>query len=192
MSDESIGTPAARGDGATPVIVVLRGLRQIREFRPDPVPEYVLRDILEVARWTGSAVNRQPWEFVVVRDRETLRALAGMGSGGHLASAPLAVVVVMAGARREGETYDEGRVTERMMLAAAAHGVGAGIGWLSQADGARAVKELLGVPAECTVRTAIAFGYADEAVRAARPRRPGARKPLDRLVHSERYGQRGT
>ena len=57
-------------------IAFLRGLRAIRQFRPDPVPQEVVGDFLEVARWSGSASNRQPWELVVIRSRETLRALA--------------------------------------------------------------------------------------------------------------------
>ena len=70
-------------------IAFLRSLRAVRGFRPDPVPRGVVDDILEVARWTGSASNRQPWELVVVRDQETLRALAEVkGYASHLAGAP--------------------------------------------------------------------------------------------------------
>jgi len=65
-------------------------------------------DILEVARWSGSASNRQPWEILVVRDEETLRALSEVrGYADHLAGAPLGIVLVMAGERPEQETYDE-------------------------------------------------------------------------------------
>jgi len=51
-------------DTATARIAFLRGLRAVRQLRPDALPESVLHDILEVARWSGSAGNRQPWEFV--------------------------------------------------------------------------------------------------------------------------------
>ena len=54
----------------------LRTLRAVRSFRPDPVPEEVVDDILEVARWSGSASNKQPWEILVIRGRDTLRLLA--------------------------------------------------------------------------------------------------------------------
>ncbi len=57
-------------------ISFLRSLRAVRRFRPDPVPQEVVDELLEVARWTGSARNLQPWELVVIRDRETLGALA--------------------------------------------------------------------------------------------------------------------
>ena len=56
----------------------LKSLRTVRFFEQHkPVPEEVLQDVLEVARWSGSARNRQPWEFVVVRERKTLERLAG-------------------------------------------------------------------------------------------------------------------
>src|SRR5215208_8066948 len=79
-------------------IAFLRSLRAVRSFRPDPVPREVVDDILEVARWSGSAANQQPWEILVVRDRDTLRSLARVeGYAGHLAGAPLGIVLIMAG-----------------------------------------------------------------------------------------------
>ncbi len=169
------------------LVAFLRSLRAVREFRPDPIPQRVVDDILQVGRWSGSAVNRQPWEFVIIRDREMLEALAAVqGSAGHLAGAPLGIVLVMAGKNVTQETYDEGRLSERMMLAAAAHGVGSSIGWFRSGGGDQ-VKDLLGIPAERTVRTVLSFGYPDEAARAARPKRDQPRKPLAELVHEERY-----
>jgi nitroreductase len=169
-------------------IAFLRTLRAVRTFRPDPVPEEVIDHILEVARWSGSASNRQPWEIILVRDRDTLRSLASVdGYAGHLARAPLGIVLVMAGDRTEQETYDEGRLSERIMLAAYAHGVGSSIGWIV-GQGRDAAKELLGIPEHKVVRTAISLGYPDEQARRPRSGRGPARKPLGELVHQERYG----
>lgn len=169
-------------------IAFLRGLRAVRDFRPDPVPDAALADILEVARWSGSASNRQPWAFVVVRDRATLRALAAAeGYAAHLAGAALGIVLVMAGKNHEQETYDEGRLGERIMLAAAAHGIGSSIGWL-RGTGPDTVKNLLAIPPDRTVRTVISAGYTDDEARRARGPRPDARKPLSELVHDERFG----
>jgi nitroreductase len=165
----------------------LRSLRAVRSFRPDPVPQEVVDDVLEVARWSGSASNRQPWELVVIRDRETLRALAGVeGYAHHLADAPLGIVLVMAGERPTQETYDEGRLGERVMLAALAHGVGSSIGWIV-GGGRDAAREILGIPEGRMVRTAISLGYPDEWSR--RSRSGQARKPLSEIVHEERYGR---
>lgn len=168
-------------------ISFLRSLRAVRSFRPDPVPEEVVSDVLDVARWSGSASNRQPWELVVVRDRQTLRDLANVGGyTRHLSGAPLGIVLVMAGERPEQETYDEGRLSERVMLAAWAHGVGSSIGWLV-GPGRDQARRILGLPQGRVVRTAISLGYPDESAR--RPRRRGqARRPLSEIVYQERYG----
>ena len=176
----------SREETAGDTVSFLRSLRAVREFRPDPVPREVVEDVLEVARWSGSASNRQPWELVVIRARETLRALSEVqGYAGHLAGAPLGVVIVMAGERPEQETYDEGRLSERVMLAAWAHGVGSSIGWIV-GGGREAARELLGIQPGRVVRTAISLGYPDEGAR--RSRRAQARKPLSEIVHEERYG----
>ena len=168
-------------------ISFLRTLRAVRSFRPDPVPPEAVDDLLGVARWSGSASNTQPWEIIHVRDRGTLRSLASFdGYIGHLAGAPLGIVLVMAGDRAEQETYDEGRLAERIMHAAHAHGVGSSIGWLV-GPGRDAARELLGVPQQKVVRTVISLGYPDEEVRKSRSGRGQARKPLGEIVYEERY-----
>ncbi len=179
-------------ENAQNLIHFLKRLRAVRQFRPDTVPQEVVDAVLDVAHWSGSASNLQPWEFVVIRNRETLRALASVeGFASHLAGAPLGIVLVMAGehGRVEHETYDEGRLSERIMLAAAAHGVGSCIGWF-RGRGMAGAKTILGIPPERLVRTAISLGYPDEEARRARPKRTQARKPLADLVHEERYGSR--
>ncbi len=177
---------------ATPIpaaaeVAFLKGLRAVRQFRPDPIPPSVVDDLLQVARWTGSARNRQPWEFVVIRDRATLGTLADAdGYAGHLAGAPLGILLVMAGEQPTQETYDEGRLSERIMLAAQSHGVGSCIGWFTS-TGAETVRAALGIPDGKIVRTVISLGYSDEEARAARPKPPQGRKPLAELVHEDRY-----
>ena len=175
---------------AADLIAFLRSLRAVRSFRPDPVPQEVVDDMLDVARWSGSASNRQPWELVVIRDRQTLGELSHLeGYARHLGEAPLGIVLVMAGERAAQETYDEGRLAERVMLAAWAHGVGSSIGWLV-GDGRAAAKQILGIPENRTVRTVISLGYPAEGTR--RSRSGPARKPLSDIIHEERYGRQPT
>jgi nitroreductase len=166
---------------------VLRSVRSTREFRPDPVPQDLLTQILEVARWTGSGMNRQPWTFVVVRDRASLAAIADASpNAGHVRGAAAAIVIVMHGEMPEMETFDEGRAAERILAAATALGLASAIGWI-QPSGRPAVAALLGVPEGRRVRTLVSLGYATEA--GARPKAaPGtARKPLAELVRYERF-----
>ena len=170
-----------------PEIEFLLKLHAVRRFRPDPVPPDAVRDIVDVARWSGTASNRQNWELVLVRDGALLRDLAKLrGYAHHLAEAPLAAVIVSSGAARdEIQAFDEGRLSERIMLAAMAHGLGSSIGWFV-GPGRDEARRLLGAPPESLVRTAISIGYPAEG--AERGRR---RKPLDEMVHHDRYPAAG-
>ena len=177
-------------ENAQNLINFLKRLRAVRQFRPDPVQQEVINAVLEVVRWSGSASNRQPWEVVVIRNKETLRVLSAVeGYAAHLAGASLGIVLVMAGdhGQVEQETFDEGRLSERIMLAAAAYGVGSSIGWFRR-SGMIDAKAILGIPQERLVRTAISVGYPDEEARSARPKPTQARKSLSNIVHDERYG----
>ena len=172
------------------VIKVLRSLRAVRQFRPDPIPQQVIDAILDVARWSGSASNRQHWELIVIQNRQTLQTLAGYeGYAHHLAGVAMGIVLVMAGDPNlvDQETYDEGRLSERIMLAAEAYGIGSSIGWL-KGKGRADAKALLHIPQERLVRTIISLGYSDEEAIRARPKRTNARKPLSEIVHFETYG----
>jgi nitroreductase len=178
-------------DSAAGRIEFLRGLRATRQLRPDPVPDAALHDILEVGRWSGSAGNRQPWEMVVVRDRAMLQRLASIdgATAGHLATAAVGIAIVMHPEAPDLDAYDEGRFAERILLAAAAHGLGAAVGhftgpgetWAASAE----AKRLLGIPEALMLRETISVGYPAEHLQKT-PNPPG-RKPLEQLVHWERY-----
>jgi len=76
----------------------VRRVSQIRQYSPEPVPEDVVDKLLELARWTGSAKNGQPWRFIVVRDKERLKKIAALRPPiGWLAGAPLGIAVVLGG-----------------------------------------------------------------------------------------------
>jgi nitroreductase len=174
----------------TEKIAFLRGLRQIRQLSPEPVPEAALEDILEVARWTGSARNIQPWDLLVIQDRATLQTLAHLeGSHApHLANAGAGIALVMSGdlEHPEFDTYDEGRLSERIMLAAAADGLGSAIGWFRD-SAAEEAKRILGVPPARLLRTIMSVGFADREKHGQRTRPAQPRKPLGAIVHHEKF-----
>jgi nitroreductase len=157
------------------------------------VPDEVVRDILEVARWTGSSKNTQPWHLVVVCQRETLRALAQCGPyAGHLAGAQLAIALVMDDGNKR---FDEGRLAQNLMLAAWAHGVGSCIGSLYPEPNTRRAKEMLGVPPGRWLHTVVSFGYpADKratrlsADRGSLSEVPIGRQDLSQFVSWDRFG----
>src|SRR5438876_7641091 len=87
-------------------------VRQIRRFSRDPVSDDAIAELLQIARWTGSWANSQPWHFVVIRDRDALRRISELRPPmSWLADVPLAIAIVLDRAGTS-QAYDEGRVTE--------------------------------------------------------------------------------
>jgi nitroreductase len=202
MAEEALGdaVQAETGGGekatmatltnAREVTQELRKVRQARQFRPDPVPDDVLNELLEIARWTGSSRNTQPWHFVVITDKEQLRRLSQIRPPiNWVADAPLGIAIVLNGLNDASEAYDEGRVTERLLIGARILGLGGGTAWFGDAAQQRQAKEILGIPAERTARSVVAIGY-PTTTRDARPNPVvGGRKPLPEIVSYGRLGE---
>ena len=75
------------------VIEAIKARRSIRKFRPEEIPDEIIRDLLEAARLAPSGSNSQPWRFKVVKDRETKRRLAEAAfNQSHVAEAPVVIV----------------------------------------------------------------------------------------------------
>ena len=175
-------------DNASAVVEEIRKVRQARLFEPKPVPDDVLDQLLEVARWTGSARNTQPWHFVIVKDKETLRQISQLRDPiNWVADAPLGIALVFDGTAPGTEPYDEGRLTERVFIAARLLGLGGGTAWYLGAENEAKAKELLGIPAEKAARSMIVLGY-PTTLKDHRPNKnTGGRKPMDEIVSQERY-----
>src|SRR5919108_2637775 len=142
------------------VFEAVRTLLAVRSYRDTAVPDAVVRLILEAGRLTGSGMNWQPWHFIVVRDRDTLRRLGALASSGpYVAQAPLAIVVAVDKSRFA--VSDASRAIQSMLLTAWADGVGSnwvGFGGLDE------VEALLGMPAELELLAILPFGYPVRAV----------------------------
>jgi nitroreductase len=169
----------------------IRRISQIRQYTDADVPEDVVAQLLELARWTGSSRNSQPWQFVVVRDKEKLKALSAMRPNiNWAASAPVGIAIVLDGASPMSEAYDEGRVTERLLTGATLLGYGGGVAWFGETEHQNAAKRTLGIPDGKTARQMVMIGTpkSKEDPRAYGPAR--GRKPLSELTHYETWGQR--
>ncbi|MDP6455540.1 MAG: nitroreductase family protein [SAR202 cluster bacterium] len=165
------------------VFNTIRTRRTVRDFKPDPVPSEIVHKLLQTARWSPSSSNNQPWHFVAVQDRETIKKLGEIATQGpFIADAPLIIVVVMDGAFRP--TLDAGRAIQQMELYAWSEGMGTCFIGFREVDQQRQVKELLDIPQEMELITTLPFGY-----RAEKPKGQGVpRKPLSEIAHSERFG----
>ena len=163
------------------VFEAVRTLLAVRGYQDKPVPDAVVRRIVEAGRLTGSGMNGQPWHFIVVRDGETLRRLGALASSGaYVAQAPLAIVV--ATEKTRFAVSDASRAIQSMLLTAWADGVGSN--WVGF-GGLEKVKAVLAIPAGLDVLAILPFGYPARAV----GRRKKQRKPLREVAHLERYGR---
>lgn len=160
----------------------IRTVLAVRQFRDTPIPDDIVREIVEAAHLTASSINGQPWHFIVVDDSETLRQLGGaLRTGPYVAQAPLAIAVAIERASPYGVS-DASRAIQSMILTAWSHGVGsnwAGFGGLDR------VKALLGVPDQFDVLAVVPFGYPQQVKHGEHKKR----KPLGEVVSYQHFGQ---
>ncbi len=72
------------------VVDAVHTMLAVREFQDKPVPPETVRRIVEAGRLSGSSMNRQPWHFIVVQNRESLRQLGALAkTGPYIAQAAL-------------------------------------------------------------------------------------------------------
>jgi nitroreductase len=164
------------------VFDAVRTVLAVRRYRDTPVAPDVVRRIVEAGRLTGSSMNRQPWHFVVVDDRDMLKRLgAAASSGPYIAEAPLAIAVAVEKASRFGVS-DGSRAIQSMMLTAWSEGVGSNwVGFLGLSE----AKTLLGIPDQLELLAIVPFGY---------PAQPGGhgnkqRKPIGAVAHRGAFGK---
>jgi nitroreductase len=165
-------------------------VRQIREFTDEPVHAAELDAIVDVARWSGSSRNNQPWRFIVIREPDTLRRIHEAGlpqtRSFHTAMAGIAITLPAEPAREIVDAYDDGRAAERILIAASVLGLGAAIAWI-RSDVRALASSILELPEDRFVRTIVALGHPSEA--GLRPKSaPGtARLPREDVVFQERW-----
>lgn len=155
--------------------------RNVRSFADRPVSAEHLDQILEAGRRAPSSQNNQPWDFVLVTEREQLRQLATVWVGaGHVASSAATIALITGGDPEQARRtqFDLGQATMSMMLAAADLGIGSGHAGVGD-QGAAA--RLLGLPEGRTCAFLISLGY--PADRPLAPIRNPDRRPFDQVVH---------
>lgn len=172
--------------------------RSIRRFTEQDVPDEVLTEILEAARWAPSWSNTQCWEIIVVKDAETKQKLADLCAPNNpatkgVASAP--VVLVLCGRKgvsgyKQGQLdsvkgdwcmFDLGIAAQNICLAA--HDLGLGtvnVAWIDN----KKIDEMFELPPDVESFELIPLGYP------AKEGKAPARKELSEFVHWERFGNK--
>ena len=158
--------------------------RAIRQFNDQPLSESQIQAILNSGRRAQSSKNMQPWHFIAIQKKETLKALSELGDyAGHLAGAAFGVAIITHDpASRFSVMFDSGQAAAYMQLAAWEMGIGSCLATIYQRDEAR---HLLDFPEDMHIRIAISFGFPTEEALAPRPPRKEGRREFEDVVHWE-------
>ena len=153
-----------------------------RTFSDQPVEPEKLAKIVDAGRHAMSARNLQPWQFIVVSNRETLKEIGALcATGRFVALAPAAIVVLKDVANLRWADVDCGQAVQNM--ANAGWALGLGTCWVGNFDAAK-IGAMLKVPTGWAIFTILPFGYADP----KNPPQAKALKPRKEMVHQERFG----
>jgi nitroreductase len=158
----------------------IRKRRSVRQYTGDPIPREDLETIVDAGRLAATGGNRQPWEFIVVTERETIEQLKVAAQWMDKAGAIVAVVLDDS---TRWWVEDGSAAIENILIASTALGYGSCWleGWtLPRED---EFKELLGIPGERRLLTLIPIGVPVEW-----PTRE--KKSLDEVLYWERYGRK--
>jgi len=168
---------------------VVRTRRSIRSFKPDPVPEEVLNRILEAVRIAPSGSNRQPWKFIIVKDKAMKKRLVpACGNQKFIADAPVVIVACgyNIGWNRGGYMGDMSMLVDvsiaftHLVLAARVEGLGTC--WIGSFNNEED-KKILGVPEDVNIVAITPLGYP----KAEGFTEPGSRKPLAEIVSVDKF-----
>jgi PAS domain S-box-containing protein len=164
----------------------IRTKRAVREFQDVPIPEDLVKAILNAGRRAQSSKNSQPWHFVAIREKTVLKALAACGQwAGHLEGAALGVALLSEDpANRFQILFDLGQSAAYMQLAAWEQGIASCMATIYNSDQAR---QVLGFPEELHIRFAISFGYPLIENPPPLPVKKGGRRSFDEVVHWEHW-----
>jgi nitroreductase len=164
----------------------IRSKRAVREFQDRPLPEEVVRAILNAGRRSQSSKNTQPWQFIALGERDTLKRLSECGTyAGHLAGAALGVAILTPEPDEKFQTlFDAGQAAAYMQLAAWELGVGSCLASIYEPEKAR---DILGFPSGWQVRICLSFGFPLDAEKLTAPPKKGGRRPLEEVVHWETW-----
>ncbi len=157
--------------------------RNVREFEDRPIPPELLERVLEAGRRAPSSRNSQPWDFILVTDRDQLHELSQVWRGaGHVAHSAATIALILPDSADRGEReraqYDAGQASMAMLIAAADLGIGSGHSAVGDQERTRA---LLGLPEDRFAALQLDLGY--PADRPLKPIRNPDRRPLAEVVH---------
>lgn len=171
------------------IIDVIRTRRSIRKYTAEDVSDDIVRTLIDAARWAPSAGNLQPWDFIVIRVKETKKRLSKIAYDQQFIIEAPVVIVACTNPMHSSSRYglrgaslyclmDVAFAIQNILLTA--HSLGLGtcvIGAFNEEE----VKKILGIPDECRPVAIVPVGYPAE------DPKPPMRRTLTQIIHNERF-----
>ncbi|MFX0139030.1 MAG: nitroreductase family protein [Candidatus Hodarchaeota archaeon] len=159
----------------------------VRKFKADSVPDELIKEILETARFAPSGLNNQPWKFIIIKDLQIKEEVAAQTHYSNIiCNAPLCIAVFYdkdTGYNYVKDVHAIGAATQNILLAI--HNLDLGGVWLGEILNKRQeVERILNVPESFELMAVVALGYPTEKVVKR------SRKPLSELVYLNKYDQK--
>jgi nitroreductase len=160
-------------------ITALKERRSVRRYQDKMIPQSIIRDIIDCGRLAATANNRQPWEFIVVTDKQVLKEISSYATYGKFIAQAAACILVLGLRDYRFIVEDCSAATQNIMVAAKAHGIGscwvAGYG-KDYSD----IERLLGVPSEYVTVALVPIGYPADDPQIDK-------RSIDDVLHWERF-----
>lgn len=160
-------------------IEAIRDRRSIRAYTQQKIDRGIIEELIDCARLAPTAMNVQPWDFIVLTQTGDLEKIPSMiGHGEFIAGAAFAVLVLAR--QTDFAVEDCSAATENLLIAAAANGIGSC--WVAGAGQAYApaVANAFGAPADRKLMAIVSFGYPAEAPEVEK-------RCLDNVLHWDRF-----
>jgi nitroreductase len=178
------------------LVQAVRGRRSVRKYKDIGVSDAVIEELIDLARYSPSSMDGQPWHFVVIRDPKTKAALAKIKNkycpvkkkqfkADFLKKAPLIIIVCVDKERSyDREIENAVLATAYIMLGAQANGLNSVYMSAYKDDEpgvAREIRDLLSIPEKIDPVTLIPMGYPDEKLDTKKIR------DIKEMIHHENF-----
>jgi nitroreductase len=163
------------------VYEAIRTVLAVRAYEDKPLASDAIRRIVEAGRLTASSMNRQPWHFVVIEDKEMLKKLGALArTGPYLAQAAAAIVVVID--RTVFAVSDGSRAIQSMVLEAWSEGIASNwVGFMALDE----LKPVLDIPEDKDILAVVSLGYPAQIKNHGKKNRT----PLAEVASRGKFGQ---
>ncbi|MCG1666755.1 MAG: nitroreductase family protein [Thermoplasmata archaeon] len=163
-------------------INIIMERRSIRNYKMDEVSDEILFKLIRAAQYAPSSWNRQPWRFIIIKDKEKLKKISEiLPYGKFLSRVPMAIAVLSSEKESDLWLIDGSLATENLMIAAEAYGLGTC--WIADADNVE-IKKMLEIPEEFHIITITPLGYP------SRKPNPPQRKNMEDILYFEKFGKK--